>query len=127
MSVNQCAWFFNNPRLVLENYLASTSTYIDLLYSNICLYSCGVVYSTDKEKGVKCYVDEDFAGGWDQADPNDEENSRSLSGYVITYGVCPVLWCSKLHTEISLSTTEVEYIALIQVRSKVIPFMELMK
>ena len=76
MSVNQCAWFFNKPRLVLENYLASTSTYIDLLYSNICLYSCGVVYSTDKEKGVKCYVDEDFAGGWDQADPNDEENSK---------------------------------------------------
>ena len=49
------------------------------------------------------------------------------TGYVITYAVCPVLWCSKLQMEINLSTTEAEYIALNQAMCNVIPFMELMK
>ena len=40
---------------------------------------------------------------------------------------CPVLWYSKLQTEITLSTTEAEYIALIQAMRDVIPFMVLMK
>ena len=40
---------------------------------------------------------------------------------------CPLLLCSKLQTEIYLSTTEAEYIALSQVMRKVIPIMILMK
>ena len=35
-------------------------------------------------------------------------------------------WCSKLQTEIALSMTEAEYIALSQVMREVIPFMNLM-
>ena len=41
------------------------------------------------------------------------------------YG-CPLTWCSKLQTEISLSTTESEYIALSQEMREVIPFMNIM-
>jgi hypothetical protein len=37
---------------------------------------------------------------------------RSRTGYVITSASCLVLWSSKLQTEIALSTTEAEYIAL---------------
>ena len=48
-------------------------------------------------------------------------------GYVITYAGCPVLWCSKLQTEIDLSTTETEYILLSKAMRKVIPFMGFMK
>ena len=40
---------------------------------------------------------------------------------------CPVSWCSKLQTEISLSTTESEYIALSQAMRNVKPFVALMK
>ena len=39
----------------------------------------------------------------------------------------PVLWFSKLQTEISLSTNEAEYIALIQSTRDVHPFMEFLK
>ena len=39
----------------------------------------------------------------------------------------PVTWGSKLQTEIALSTTESEYIALSSAMSEVIPFMGLMK
>jgi hypothetical protein len=37
---------------------------------------------------------------------------RSRTGYVITYSNCPVIWASKLQTQVALSTTESEYIAL---------------
>jgi hypothetical protein len=42
------------------------------------------------------------------------------------YVGCPLTWCSKLQTEIALSTTESEYIALSQAMREVIPFMNLM-
>eukprot|EP00957_Ditylum_brightwellii_P201037 15323783-Ditylum_brightwellii.AAC.1 len=41
----------------------------------------GLVYKLDPSLGIQCYVDADFAG-------------------------CPVLWQSKLQTEITLSTAE---------------------
>jgi hypothetical protein len=37
---------------------------------------------------------------------------RSKTGYVICLTICPVLWKSKLQTEIALSTMEAEYVAL---------------
>ena len=39
----------------------------------------------------------------------------------------PILWVSKLQTEIMLSTTEVEYIALSQVMWDLIPLMMIVK
>ena len=51
----------------------------------------------------------------------------SRLGYIITYMVCLVLWCSKLHTKINLNKTEAEYIALRQVVCEVISFRSPMK
>ena len=51
----------------------------------------------------------------------------SHTGYVIKYAGCPILWCSKLQTEIALSTTEAEYIALSQAMREVLPLMRIMK
>ena len=36
----------------------------------------------------------------------------SRTGFVISYAGCPIYWASKLQTEIALSTTEAEYMAL---------------
>ena len=49
------------------------------------------------------------------------------TGYEITYAGCPVLCCNKLQTEINLSKTEAEYIALSQETSNVILFLALIK
>jgi hypothetical protein len=57
-------------------------------------------------------VDADFAGTWNLASSPDPSSVKSRSGYVITYAGCPILWSSKLQSEIALSTTEAEYIAL---------------
>jgi hypothetical protein len=63
-------------------------------------------------KGLKCYVNVDFAGSWSQANADNAENVLSRTGYVIMYTNCPILWVSRLQTEIALSTTKAEYIAL---------------
>jgi hypothetical protein len=48
-------------------------------------------------------------------------------GYVITYAGCPMHWASKMQTEIALSSTEAEYIALSQSMREVIPIMWLLQ
>ena len=134
MTVHQCARFWNNPRLLHESavkriakYLASTSAYGDLPDWNRRLTTCGVVYKPDIEKSIECYVYAIFVSGWAQADAVNAENIMSHTGYVIMHTWCTILWCSKLQTEIYLSATKWEYVALIQEMCKVIPFISLMK
>ena len=95
--------FCNNPCLVHEcavrritKYLTITSTYVDLPDRNRRLTTRGVSYRPDKEKFIECYIDAGFSDGWAQSDADNAENFISLTGYVITYAVCPVIWCSKL-------------------------------
>jgi hypothetical protein len=75
-----------------------------------------------------CHVDASFAGDWNQDIAEDEPlTAKSRTGYSISYAGCPLIWASKLQTEIALSTTEAEYIALSQSLREVIPIMNLLK
>jgi hypothetical protein len=87
----------------------------------------GLLFRPDNSKGLECYVDADFAGGWKDGDHNNPESVLSRTGYIIMYAGCPITWSSKLQTEIALSTTESEYIALSSAMREVIPFLNLMK
>jgi hypothetical protein len=51
----------------------------------------------------------------------------SRTGFVICYTNCPLIWCSKLQTEIALSTAEVEYIAMLHALRETIPVQNLVK
>jgi hypothetical protein len=51
----------------------------------------------------------------------------SRTGIVIKYVDCPIYWKSKLQTEIALSTTEAEYIALLKTLREVIPLLTFME
>jgi hypothetical protein len=66
-------------------------------------------------------IDADFAGLWGYEDDQDPICVKSRTGYVMCLGDCPVHWTSKLQTEIALSTTEAEYIALAQALRELIP------
>jgi len=70
---------------------------------------------------LNCYVDADFAGLWHYEDDQDPVCVKSRTGYMLTFGGCPILWVSKLQTEIALSTMEAEYIALAQSMRDLIP------
>ena len=134
MAVQQCVLFSIHTLLVHERtvrsiakYVMSTSTYTIFPGGNIWLSTHRIVYSPNKEKYIECFVDADFAGGWSQVDSDNVENSMSCTVYVIAYVEYPVLWYSKLHTELSLSTTQVQYITLSQAMPNVIPCMLLIK
>jgi hypothetical protein len=87
----------------------------------------GIIYKPDKNKGLECYIDADFAGAWSQADADNAENVLSCTGYVLMYPNCPILWVSCLQTEIALSTAEAEYIALSQALCNDIPLITFLK
>jgi len=52
---------------------------------------------------------------------------KSWMGFVLVLGGCLLFWSSKLQTEITLSTTEVEYIALSQAMQALLPMRSLLK
>ncbi|EJK76134.1 hypothetical protein THAOC_02122 [Thalassiosira oceanica] len=88
----------------------------------------GLRFKPDPTKGFENYCDADFSGNWnrDYADI-DPSTAKSRSGWIIYYAGCPITWASKLQTQVALSTTEAEYIALSQSLRDVIPIMELIK
>ena len=62
----------------------------------------------DRNKSFKVYADADFCGNCRRpiigANPS---TAKSCTGYSIMYAVWPIIWWSKLQTEIALSSTEV--------------------
>ena len=85
----------------------------------------GLILRPDFALSTQCFVDADFAGAWDKEDCTDPSSVYSHTGYVIMYTRCPILWVSRLQTEVELSTMEAEYIALSQAMRDLIPFMNL--
>ena len=61
---------------------------------------------------VDCHANADFAGLWGHEDPQDPICARSRTGFVVTFSNLPLLWLSKIQTEIALSTLHSEYVEL---------------
>ena len=120
-AVHQAARFCIDPRLSHERAIHRIGKYLKGTEDK------GITFKPDPNKGLECFVDADFAGGWNKGDASNADAVLSRTGYVIMYAGCPVHWCSKLQTEIALSTTEAEYIALSQSLREVIPLIELLK
>ena len=120
MAVHQAARFCIDPKLSHERSINRIGKYL------IGTSDKGIIFRPDTTKGLECFVDADFAGGWNKADADDASSVMSRTGYVLMYAGCPLTWCSKLQTEIALSTTEAEYIALSQSLREVIPVIQLL-
>ena len=86
----------------------------------------GIIFKPDLSRGLECDVGADFAGGWATGDQSNPESVLSRAGYVISCAGCPIHWCSKMESEIALSTTEAEYIAMSMAMREVLPFLNLM-
>ena len=87
----------------------------------------GLILTVDQSKGIECYVDADFAGGYDKKDPDNPRDYLSRTGYVVKYAGCPIVWTSKLQSLIAMSTTEAEYLALSTAMREVIFIKQLME
>jgi hypothetical protein len=88
----------------------------------------GLRFKPDPSKGFECYCDADYSGLWNKAfAPVDPSTSKSRSGWIIFYAGCPISWASKLQSQVALSTTEAEYIAMSQALRDIIPIMGLLQ
>jgi len=121
MATHQCARFNAYPKLCHEKAIKRICRYL------LGTKDKGIIFRPDPTKGLECHVDADFAGGWSSGDTTNPESVLSRTGFIISYAGCPIFWKSKLQSEISLSTTEAEYIALSMSMREVLPFLNLMK
>jgi hypothetical protein len=96
----------SNPRLQHGKALKWLGRYLVGSRDKVMNYS-------PSNQSFDVYVDASFTGDWDPGNADwDPDTARSRTGYVILYASCPVIWASKLQSEIALSTTESEYLAI---------------
>jgi hypothetical protein len=121
-SVHQCARFTANPKVShaeavknIVQYLKGTRDF-------------GIILNP-REQSLECYADASFGGDWHRPTAAfDKTTARSpRTGYLLTYCGCPIVWASKLQTEIALSITEAEYISLSSALREVIPLTDLIR
>ena len=120
-AVHQCAKFCQDPKLLHEKAVKYIGRY---LYKT---KDKGIILKPEKNGQLDAYVDSDFAGRWHRDFAELRESVLSRTGYVVTYCGCPIVWSSKLQTEIALSTTEAEYIALSSLMRTLLPMRQLIK
>jgi hypothetical protein len=120
-AVHQCARFSHSPKAIhslavkrIVRYLKGTPT-------------DGMIMHPKGELVVDCYVDADFAGLYGTEDSQDPICAKSRTGYVLLLAGCPLMWVSKLQSEIASSTMESEYIALSQAMRDLIPVRRLLQ
>jgi Reverse transcriptase (RNA-dependent DNA polymerase) len=105
-AVHQCARFCQDPKVERSAAVKRIGRY--LLHTQ----DKGV-YCMPDTTSIKCYSDASFLGEWDKNRAKDDPiTARSRTGYVIMYANCPIIWSSRLQTEIAHSATEAEYISL---------------
>ena len=87
----------------------------------------GIEFVPDLSKGLDCYVDADWAGAYGYEDDQDPVSVKSRTGFVLTLFGCPIIWQSKLQTEITLSSTAAEYVAFSMAMREILPMRALLQ
>ena len=119
-AVSQCARFTHAPRRSHELALERIGMYLNATKDK------GIILRPSQLLHVDCYVDADFAGLWPHEDPDDPTSVKSRTGYVICVANCPVIWCSKLQSDIALSTMQAEYHSISIAMRDLLPFLDLL-
>jgi hypothetical protein len=120
-ATHQCARYTHSPRKVHETALVRIGRYLKGSFNK------GLILNPSKAMKLDCYPDADFAGLWTRDDKHDPHCVRSRTGYVISLADCPILWKSKLQTEIALSTMEAKYVALSTSCKDLFPIIDITK
>ena len=88
----------------------------------------GLHFKPDASKGFQWYCDADFAGNCNKEfAATNPSTAKSRSDWIVLYAACPIIWASKLQSQVAISTTEAVYIVMSMAFCDVIPLMELIK
>mmetsp|Transcript_15021 Transcript_15021/g.28265 ORF Transcript_15021/g.28265 Transcript_15021/m.28265 type:complete len:2300 (+) Transcript_15021:159-7058(+) len=120
-AVHQCARFSHNPK---HSHSVAVKRILRYLKGT---KDKGMVFAPGNDFTVDCYVDADFAGLWGIEYDQDPISVKSRTGYLLMFMKCPLLWVSKMQTQIALSTMEAEYIALSSAMRELIAIREILK
>jgi hypothetical protein len=66
----------------------------------------GIIFKPNKINKIDCHVGSDFSGLFGVEDGLKLICAKSITGYVIKFCNVPLLWVSKIQTQIALSTME---------------------
>jgi hypothetical protein len=128
IAVHQAAHFTHNPKAPHAKAIKHICRYLKGTLTD------GLILQPGSAINIDCWVDADFCGLYgteDIHDPtsviHDPTSVKSRIGYITTVANCPVIWVSKLQTEIALSTVESEFTALSQSMHSLIPLRRIME
>jgi hypothetical protein len=120
-STHQCARFSINPK---ESHAVAVKRIGRYLKGT---RDKGLILDP-KDYSFEVFADADHSANWKfDESADDEATAKSRTGYITKYAGCPVVWHSKLQTEIALSSTEAEYACLSESLRDTIPMMQLIK
>lgn len=120
-AVNQCACYSTCTKLSHEQAIKRIAKYL------LGTKTRGLKINPSATLKLDLYADADFAGQWNVEFADNPASVKSRSGSIITLGDIPVLWSSKLQTQIATSTMHAEYIALSNALQDLIPIQDLLK
>ena len=120
-AVHQAARYSTNPKKSHEIAVKHICRYLWLTQNK------GLVCRPNGDGELNAYCDSDFAGRWHESTTHLRESVLSRTGYVLMFCGCPILWASKLQTEIALSSTEAELYALSSCMRVILPMRRVFK
>ncbi len=120
-AVHQVARFTHSPKKSHGQALKRIIRYL------IKTRDMGIRFVPDFKEGLDCYVDADFAGLYGYEDEQDPVCVKSRTGFTLTLFGCPIIWSSKLQTDICLSSTAAEYVAFSMAMRELLPMRALLK
>jgi hypothetical protein len=94
-AVHQCARFTHCPK---QSHGIAVKRILRYLNGS---KTKGMTLTPSKQLTVDCFVDADFVGLWKHEDKQNAVSVKSLSRYLIMFMGCPLLWDSKLQTQIA--------------------------